>query len=88
MGRQFARRKRRRPRRGRRYRGNGLPGRGHSFQGFRIRELYDGGMALGYGLVGALFGWGMAGLFGVLPGFGIGMVLSARSLGTKGHDRP
>jgi hypothetical protein len=41
MGQRFARRKRRRPRRGRRYRGNGLPGRQMSFQSFGLRHFYD-----------------------------------------------
>ena len=46
-----------------------------------------GVMALGSGLVGAIFGWGIAGVLGVIPGFGLGMVLGARHLGSRGYYR-
>jgi hypothetical protein len=54
----------------------------------RGRRLFfndvSGAMALGCGMVGAVMGWNMAGLLGVFPGWGIGMVLGAKYLARSG----
>ncbi len=47
-----------------------------------------GVMTWWFGLVGGIAGYGMAGVLGVVPGFGFGMVLGARFLGSKGYFRP
>ena len=107
MGRPYHGRRRRRPRRRLRYRGNGLPARSHSYQDFGLKYLYDlliphirgrdrrrffngvsGGLALWFGVVGALLGWGMAGPFGVILGFGAGVTLGANYLTKKRYFRP
>jgi hypothetical protein len=99
MGRHYPRRRRSRPRRRLRYRGNGLPPRSYSYQDFGLRFFYDlllphlrgrdrrlffnqvsGGMTLFFGVLGALFGWGMAGPIGAIIGLGIGITLGANSL--------
>ena len=41
MGKNYPRRRRSRPRRRLRYRGNGLPARSHSYQDFGFRAIYD-----------------------------------------------
>ena len=41
MGRHYPRRRRGRPRRRLRYRGNGLPARSHCYQDFGLRHLYN-----------------------------------------------
>jgi hypothetical protein len=97
MSRPYPGRRRRRPRRRLRYRGNGLPARSHSYQDFGLRALYDlilprgrerrlffnrvsEGMAIWFGALGALLGWGMVGPLGVILGFGCGIVFGANFL--------
>jgi hypothetical protein len=99
MGRHYPRRRRSRPRRRLRYRGNGLPARSHSYQDSGLRYIYDlliphirgrdrrlffnrvsGWMALWFGVLGALLGWGMLGPLGVILGFGGGIVFGANFL--------
>ncbi len=45
------------------------------------------GVALWFGAVGAVLGWGMLGPFGVLIGLGAGVVLGAESLTRNGYFR-
>ena len=99
MGRHHPRRRRSRPRRRLRYRGNGLPPRSHSYQDLGLRHLYNlflphirgrdrrlffnrvsEGMAIGFGVLGALLGWGMLGPLGVILGFGGGIAFGASFL--------
>jgi hypothetical protein len=97
MSRPYPGRRRRRPRRRLRYRGNGLPARPDSYQAFGLKALYDlvlprgrdrrlffndvsGGMAIWFGVLGGLLGWGMLGPLGLIPGFGCGIVFGASFL--------
>ncbi len=82
MGRQFASRKPHRPRKRRRYRGNGLPARRGSFQAFGLRHFYDLFVPRGRGrrlffneLSGAMAWW--FGLVGAIAGYGMAGVLGA-----------
>ncbi len=99
MSKPYPGRRRRRPRRRLRYRGNGLPARSHSYQDFGLRHVYNlflphirgrnrrqffnrvsEGMAIWFGALGALLGWGMVGPLGVFLGFGCGIVFGASFL--------
>ena len=107
MGKPYPGRRRRRPRRRLRYRGNGLSARSHSYQDFGLRHVYNlliphirgrdrrrlfnqvsAGLALWFGVIGALLGWAMAGPLGVFPGFGAGVVLGANFLTKNRYFRP
>jgi hypothetical protein len=96
MSKPYPGRRRRRPRRRLRYRGNGLPARSQSYQDFGFRHVYNlllphirgrdrrlffnrvsEGMAIWFGALGALLGWGMVGPLGVILGFGFGIVFGA-----------
>ena len=55
------------------------------------RQLFNdisSGLALLYGVFGAVLGWGLLGPFGVVLGFGAGLVLGAEYLSRKGYYRP
>jgi hypothetical protein len=56
----------------------------------RLRFFNDvsAGMALGFGVLGALLGWGMLGPFGVVLGFGAGVTLGADFLSKNRYYRP
>jgi hypothetical protein len=97
MSKPYPGRRRERPRRRLRYRGNGLPPRSDSYQAFGLWALYDlilprgrerrrffndvsGGVAIWFGVLGGLLGWGMVGPLGVILGFGCGIVFGANFL--------
>jgi hypothetical protein len=48
----------------------------------------SGWLALWFGVLGAVAGWGMAGPFGVVIGFGAGLTLGANYLTRKRYFRP
>jgi hypothetical protein len=64
-----------------------LPG----IRGRARRRLFNGvsaGLAVWFGVLGALLGWGMMGPFGMVLGFGAGVTLGANFLTRKRYFRP
>jgi hypothetical protein len=60
-------------------------------QGRDRRQFFNGlsgWLALWFGVLGAVLGWGMAGPFGVVIGFGAGLTLGANFLTGNRYFRP
>jgi len=64
-----------------------IPGvRGRNRRGFF--NGVSSALAVYFGLLGAAFGWGMAGPLGVLFGWCVGFTVAAGLFGRSGHYRP